>query len=391
MKVLYIHQYFRRPEEGGSLRSYYLAKELVNNGFSVTMITAHGEKHRVRKLVDGIDVIYLPVAYSNEMKFEQRSQAFFRFMLLAIKESIGQRNIDFCYVMTTPLSTGVVALFNKFAMGRPYLFEVGDLWPKVPIEMGLLKAKWKQKLLNWLEGVFYRNARGLIGLSDPITKHLQLIAPKVPAQTVFNISECEHFVPAKKKTDWVEKKYGVKDQLVISYTGAFGLANDLSQVVGLAKEVEDLPIRFLMIGEGAEKEKIKEQVEESGIQNVQIFDAMDKNQLLELINVSDAMMVSFAAYESLYTGSPNKFFDALAAGKLVITNFNGWIGALIETENCGFSANSPQTFLHKIKPFVEQAGLLQTFQSNSRRLAEEKFDLKIQSKKQQKFIEQLFG
>ena len=389
MKVLYIHQYFRRPEEGGSLRSYYLAKQLVDNGFSVTMITAHNEEHRARTLVDGIDVIYLPVAYSNEMKFEQRSRAFIKFMLLAIKASITQRRIDFCYVMTTPLSTGVVALFNKFVMGRPYLFEVGDLWPKVPIEMGLLKAKWKQNLLTWFEGVFYRNAKGLIGLSDPITEHLRQVAPTTPTQTVFNIADCDHFSRTTKRKDWVDK-YGVKDQLVISYTGTFGLANDLSQLIDFAKEVESLPISFLMVGDGAEKSKIKKRVEDADLQNVQIFDAMDKTQLLEVINVSDTMFVSFAGYDSLHTGSPNKFFDALAAGKLVITNFNGWIGKLIEAEHCGFSANSPQIFLEKIKPFVEQPDLLQTFQSNSRRLAEERFDLKIQSKKQQQFIRQLF-
>ncbi|WP_422360753.1 glycosyltransferase family 4 protein [Reichenbachiella sp.] len=390
MRVLYIHQYFRRPEEGGSLRSYYLAKELVDNGFSVTMITAHNEKHRSRKLVDGIDVIYLPVAYSNEMKFERRTRAFIKFMLLAIKASISQRKVDFCYVMTTPLSTGVVALFNKFVMGRLYLFEVGDLWPRVPIEMGLLKAKWKQKILGWLEGVFYRNAKGLIGLSDSITKHLQQTAPKAAAQTVFNIADCSHFMRTPKRKDWVDK-YGVKGQFVISYTGTFGLANDLSQWLDFAKEVEGLPIRFLMVGDGAEKGKIEKLAHDYELSNMQFYESMNKSQILEVINISDAMMVSFAAYESLHTGSPNKFFDALAAGKLVITNFNGWIGALIEAENCGFSANSSQSFLRKVKPFVEKPDLLQTFQANARRLAEERFDLKIQSGRQQEFIKQLFS
>ncbi|MEP3386729.1 MAG: glycosyltransferase family 4 protein [Reichenbachiella sp.] len=390
MKVLYIHQYFKRPEEGGSLRSYYLAKELVNNGFSVTMITAHSQTQRVRKVVDGIEVIYLPVPYRNEMNFQKRGRAFIKFMLLAIKESVQQRSVNFCYVMTTPLSTGVVALFNKFMLGRAYIFEVGDLWPKVPIEMGLLKARWKQKVLTWLESVFYKNAKGLIGLSEPIKEHLQLVAPKIPTQTVFNISDCQAFVPAPKKASWVAQ-YEVKDQFVISYTGTFGLANNLSQLVDFAKEVQHLPIKFILVGDGAEKVLVHKRVDKSGLRNIQILDAMNKDQVVEVINVSDALAVSFALYESLHTGSPNKFFDALAAGKLVITNFGGWIGELIEKRQCGFSANSPQDFAQKIQPFLEQPELLQKFQSNARRLAEEKFELKIQAKKQQDFILQLFS
>ncbi|WP_420580126.1 glycosyltransferase family 4 protein [Reichenbachiella sp.] len=390
MRVLYIHQYFRRPEEGGSLRSYYLAKELVDNGFSVTMITAHNQKHRARKLVEGIDVIYLPVAYSNEMNFSTRSKAFIKFMILATKESFSHRKIDLCYVMTTPLSTGVVALFNKFLFGRPYIFEVGDLWPTVPIEMGLLEARWKQKLLTWLEGVFYRHARGLVGLSESISNHLQLIAPNIPVQTVTNVSDCVRFEFVSKKDNWIEK-YDVKDQFVISYTGTFGLANDLSHWVNFAKAVQQLPIKFLMVGEGAEKKMVEKQARDLELTNIQFYEPMNKSQILEVINISDAMIISFASFKSLHTGSPNKFFDALAAGKLVVTNFDGWIGELIESESCGFVANSAEDFARKIPPFLRQTDLLKTCQENSRRLAEERFDLKIQSKKQQDFIRQLFN
>lgn len=390
MKVLYIHQYFKRPEDGGSVRSYYLAKELVNNGFSVTMITAHNETYRERKMVEGIEVIYLPVPYTNKMSFHLRSRAFLKFMLLATWESIYQRKINFCYVMSTPLSTGVIALFNKFVLNRPYVFEVGDLWPKVPIKMGLLRAKWKQKLLKWLESVCYRNAKGMVGLSEPIGKHMCSLAPNIAYQTVFNISDCEQFRPSPKKLNWINK-YGVEGKFVISYTGTFGMANDLSRLVAFAKAVEDLPVTFIMVGEGAEKNFIQKKVVESELQNIQLHDAMSKDQITEVINVSDALVVSFAPYESLHTGSPNKFFDALAAGKLVITNFGGWIGNLIETEECGFSANSPQDFAQKLNAFMDQPETLQKFQNNARQLAKERFDLKIQAKKQQDFILKLFN
>lgn len=354
------------------------------------MLTTHNQPSKARGYVEGIEVIYLPVEYNNLMGFSQRAKAFLKYMILAAIESTKYRGIDLCYVMTTPLSTGIVAWFNKLFLGRPYIFEVGDLWPKVPIEMGLLRGKWKQKLLIWLEGIFYRNARGLVGLSEPITRHLQQIAPKVPVETVFNISDCEWFVPAKKEIIWIEK-YKVQKQFVITYTGTFGLANCLSQVIDLAKEVRDLPIKFILVGEGAEKEKISALVQQNDSKNIQVYDSMTKSQLLEVVNITDAMLVSFAPYDSLHTGSPNKFFDALAAGKLVITNFGGWIGDLISDEQCGFYAEKPSSFRKQIQEFLNSPELLQVYQSNARRLAEERFDLSMQAKKQQEFMTQLFS
>lgn len=354
------------------------------------MITSHNHKGRIRKSIDGIDVVYLPVSYDNSMSFFRRGIAFIKFMIWAMVESLLHRQVDFCYVMTTPLSTGIIALFNKYILLRPYVFEVGDLWPKVPFDMGLIKAKWKQTLLIFFEKICYRKAKGLVGLSNPITEHLQLIAPEIPAQTVFNISDCEHFSPAPKRTDWLDK-YDIKDQLVISYTGTFGLANDLSQLIDFAMVVEGLPIRFLMVGDGAEKQQFLKLVERRGLTNIQVYPSMSKTQILEVVNVSDAMLVSFAPVDSLHTGSPNKFFDALAAGKLVVSNFRGWLGDLIEKECCGLVAESPDQFKQKILAFIDDAELLKTYQANARKLAKQKFDLKIQSKRQQEFIQQLFS
>lgn len=385
LRLLYIHQYFKIPSEGGSLRSYYLAKELVKIGHEVIMITAHNHTHRISKTLDGIEVIYLPVSYSNYMSLPRRGLAFLKFMILAMFESMRYRNIDCCYVMTTPLSTGVVALFNKYFLRRPYIFEVGDLWPKVPIDMGLISSSWKQKLLEWAERAFYKKAGGLVGLSEPITQHLTKVAPNVPAETIFNISDCEQFKPSKKNDLWVEK-FKVIDKFVVSYTGTFGRANDLGRVIAWANSAKDLPIHFLLVGDGVEKKKVNTQIENCGLTNITTYGSMSKTEIKQIINISDAMLVSFANVESLHTGSPNKFFDALAAGKLVITNFGGWAGDLIKTENCGFVAETPLHFRERIAGFLNDETLLKTYQENARKLAEYRFELSAQSKKQEDFI-----
>lgn len=66
MNILYIHQYFKTPQEPGGTRSYWIAQELIKNGHAVTMITADpNATHKRREVViDGIKVIYLQEAYS---------------------------------------------------------------------------------------------------------------------------------------------------------------------------------------------------------------------------------------------------------------------------------------------------------------------------------------
>ena len=92
MKIIYIHQYFRTPQEGGPIRSYYLAKGLVDNGFDVEMITSHSKNEKVVKDVDGIKVHYLPAPYSNLMSFKRRIISFLKFMYLAVDEASKIKN-----------------------------------------------------------------------------------------------------------------------------------------------------------------------------------------------------------------------------------------------------------------------------------------------------------
>ena len=88
MKVLYLHQYFKTPIEGGAIRSWYLAKGMVDAGHDVVMITSHNQDHAVTKTIDGITVHYLPVYYDNKLKFIGRILSFIKFIFFAYKKKL---------------------------------------------------------------------------------------------------------------------------------------------------------------------------------------------------------------------------------------------------------------------------------------------------------------
>ncbi len=92
MKILYIHQYFHTPTGSGGTRSYWISKELIKMGHQVTMLTTSSmiDTRTKRDNIDGIDVIYLKVPYSQKMSIFRRLLSFVNFMFrstfIALKE-----------------------------------------------------------------------------------------------------------------------------------------------------------------------------------------------------------------------------------------------------------------------------------------------------------------
>jgi len=382
VKILYVHQYFKTPQEGGSIRSYYLAKGLAEAGHEITMITAHDGAYEVKE-IDGFKVHYLPVAYDNSFDFIQRLWAFAKFVRLARKEALKLPNQELAYVMTTPLTTGFIATYLKKKINLPYYFEVGDLWPEAPIKMGVIKNKWLKSWLYSLEKKFYFEAEKVIALSPAIRNYIEKVSPNTKVHVIPNMADCKFFEPEYSVGDFSES-----NKFQITYCGAIGKANHLEFLADAAKECDrqQLPVHFNIIGHGSEMKRLKSSVKRS--KNVTFYPHSSKKCVRNLLDRSDAVYVSFKDVEVLGTGSPNKFFDSLAAGKLTIVNFNGWIKNLIAKNKCGFyhDPHRPEDFTRKLKVFLASQELLGKYQKNGRKLAELYYNKEIQTTKLLKIL-----
>lgn len=384
MKVLYLHQYFKTPEEGGAIRSYYLARGLVEHGIEVELITAHNEKLAITRNIDGINVHYLPVFYDNGQSFLLRIYAFFKFMHLARKKAREINDIDICYATSTPLTIGLSALKIKRDQNIPYFFEVRDLWPEAPFQMGIIKNKYLKKYLKNLEKEVYANASQIIALSPGIKQQIEKIRPDKPITVIPNMSDVDFFKPEEKSND-LEALFNSEGKFVISYFGTIGMANHLEYLLAVANESlkAKLPILFFIIGSGGQLDRIKYLVKHFSLTNVRFLPFQNKYNLKRVLNVTDAAYVSFARKPILETNSPNKFFDALAAGKLIITNTKGWVKDIIENDSCGFyyDPDKPVDFVNRISPYIEAPQKLRSAQMKARIIAETRFAKSAQVKK----------
>lgn len=376
MNILLFHQHFNTPLQGGAIRSYYLATALVTKGHRVVVITSTSESKRRIETVDGIEVVYLPIAYNNRFSFWARSWSFARFVIAAIRAGSAYSNFDTCYAISAPLTVAICARWMKWRYSIPYWFEVGDLWPDAPIELGFIKNPITKRLLLAFERSTYRRAVGVVALSEPIRQAILSKVPGTRVELIHNMSDCTFYKPVQRETT-IEERFRAKDKFVISYLGALGMANGLEQLLQCAEEClkAAIPVSFIICGDGAMQGRLKEQVQAKALTNVSLTGFVNRDGVREIMSITDAVFVSYLPAAILETGCPNKYFDGLAAGKLIIVNFGGWIRQEIEATNCGFYVNpaNPGELVEKLRPYLADRSRLHKAQLQSRQLAESRY------------------
>ena len=388
MKILYIHQYFCTPNEPGGTRSYWISRELVKRGHHVTLITSTRKTHpnACRTQIDGIDVVYVknPI-YNNYMSAPRKIWAFVTFIRNAIKAGMKEKNVDLVFATSTPLTVGAIALWLKWTKKWKYVFEVRDLWPEFPIEIGAIKNKLAIWFLRKFEKRIYESSEHVVALSPGMKEGV--IATGTPENKVSmipNMSKPDKFVPHEPDME-IAKQFGIDlTKFNVIHFGSMGRANGLEYIIEAAKKLKergDNDIHFLFLGSGITEPKLKTLAEHNNLNNVSFHGNHRMDVLSEVVNCCDASITTFLNLPVLKTNSPNKLFDSLSAGKPIIVNSAGWTKDMVEQQDCGFYVDpeNPSDLASKLEFYKGQKEILKRWSKNARRLSEEKYDKDILS------------
>lgn len=390
MKVLYIHQYFVTPQQPGGTRSYWIARELVRRGHQVTMITAAKKSNPDggRMNIDGIDVVYVKnPSYSNYMSAPKKIWAFVAFIRNAYLAAKKEKNVDLVFATSTPLTVGAIALWLKARKKWPYVFEVRDLWPEFPIEIGAIKNKLAIKLLRKFEKRIYDKAEHVVALSPGMKEGVMKAGtPEEKVSMIPNMSKPDKFFPHEPDKA-IAEQFGIDlTKFNVIHFGSMGRANGLGYIIEAArclKEKGDDSIRFVFMGSGATEPVIKKQAEKYGLSNVQFLGSHKMDTVVEVVNCCDVSITTFLNLPVLKTNSPNKLFDSLSAGKPIIVNSAGWTKDMVEQEQCGFyvDPDKPEELAEKLLLYKDDKETMEKWQNNARRLSIEVYDKDILSAK----------
>lgn len=259
------------------------------------------------------------------------------------------------------------------------IFEVRDLWPEVPIQMGVIRNSLLIKFLRWFEAFTYRHANHIIALSPGMVKGV--LATGVSGNKVSmipNFCNLDFFKPGKPNINNLGK-LEYNNNPVITYCGAISYANNLELIIDAAEKLQKIsnPIIFVIAGEGRLKPKLEKLAEVKKLKNVIFLGRIDKYEVVELYRKAIACLILFKNLPILSTNSPNKFFDAISAGKPIITNMGGWIGKLVEDYKIGFSIENDnhRAIVETVEVLTNMdKNQLEEMGKNARELAEEKFN-----------------
>ena len=393
MHILYLHQYFVTRRGMTGTRSYEFARYLVGKGHHVTMITSglandefpvpKGWKYHEYE-VEGINVIAIAAAYNNPhvgtgMSGWHRMIKFYEFASLATRVGKQLTKPDIVFATHTPLTIGLAGTKLSQHFNVPFVFEVRDLWPEALVNVGILTNPlviwWLQRMAKKIYGA----ANHIVALSPGMKEGIVRAGVAAKQITVIpNGSDLDLFRPDLDGSA-SRNRLGLGDRFAAIYFGAMGLANGLEYVIEAARILAERGKDHIVIvlhGDGGKRPELEKMARDYKLTNVVFSDLVpDKAEVAQIVAGCDVSMTIYLAAKE-HTWSPNKMFDALAAGKPVLINVSGWLGDMIEDNNCGrcLDPHRSETLAEALEELVANPELCREMGTNARSLAERQFD-----------------
>jgi len=344
MRIVYIHQYYCNPSMTGGIRSYEQARRLVARGHTVHVITTDitpGKRSLGwrRTEDDGIQVHWFSVPYSNNMSFAQRLRAFAEFMVLAAAKAAALK-ADLVFATSTPLTVAVPGVVAARLRRVPFVFEVRDLWPEVPIEMGVLRNPIARRIAGALASFAYRNAEEVIALSPGMAAGVTARRPGTRTTVIPNAADLAMFEVAPEAVRRFRDEHRwLGDRPLIVYTGALGAVNGVEYLVRAARRMAetDPEAQVLIVGHGKEWADTEALAAEYGLldRTVHMWEKVPKSDLPVILGAATMSSSFVRPVRALWDNSANKFFDALAASRPIAVNYGGWQADLLRETGAG--------------------------------------------------------
>lgn len=384
VRVVYLHQYFVTPDMSGGTRSYEMARRLVRDGHEVHMITSDqkGGSRRTED-IEGIQVTWIPVRYSQSMGVFRRIIAFLIFAVLASFEGIKKRP-TVVFATSTPLTIVFPALAIKLFRRVPMVFEVRDLWPEMPIAVGALTNPLLIRLAKLLERFAYFQSSRVIALSPGMKEGVvETGYPEGQVEIIPNSSDIDRFqIAPELGEEWLRAQTWYRGGPLVLYAGSLGDLNEVDYLVDVASEMERQrpEIDFLVIGNGKAREDIRIKAELHGVlgKNFHLLSPVPKKEIPIVYTASTVSLSLFRNLKPMERNSANKFFDGLASGTPIAINYGGWHADLLAERNCGVRmSRDPHLASKQLAELVKQEEKSAQLGKNALQLAKDKFDREL--------------
>lgn len=345
--ILIINEYAGTPYHGMEFRHYYLGKELVKQGNTVTIVSSsysHLFRNKVnvkKENIDGVNYIWLKMFNYGNSHDKRRVLKWFLFTLKVLFLPFIIKKPD--VIIVSPMAPFPIlpAWFLSKVYKVKLIYEVKDIWPLSLIELGGFKPTHPFiRFMGWFE-------RFAIKKSDIVVSNLQNYGEHIKNDLKLNkdfewISNGVDLDELKQIEYLDESILNLipKNKLIVGYTGTIGVANALDSFCKSAVLLEkNTDILFVIVGDGSEKNNLKSIF--GKYDNILFIDSIPKKQVQSMLKLFDICYIGLQN-ENLfkYGVSPNKLFDYMYSSKPIIYAIESGKSNIVKTANCGISVKA---------------------------------------------------
>ena len=352
MRILFFTHYF--PPEGNApaSRTYENCKRWVKEGHQVTVITCapnvpdgvvyEGYKNSIFKKedVDGINVIRVWTYIAANKGTLLRIMNYISYMFSAVFFSLFIKRPDIIIGTSPQFFCGWAGILSSKLRWVPSVLEIRDIWPETIIAVGAMKNQKLLKFLEWLELKMYRWADFIVTVGDGYRQ--DLLKKDVPDQKidiVMNGVDQELFYPREPKQEFIDR-FNPTRKIICSYIGTIGMTSGLDVVVRAAEKLKESGnnnIQFLLVGDGAERQRLQEEINRLNLENIILTGRLPKQDMPEVLAVTNVCLVHLKKKDLFKTVMPSKIFEAAGMAKPIINGVDGFAAKIIEQAGAGIN------------------------------------------------------
>jgi len=388
--ILFISPYYPPERGAAAVCVSETAKRLVRRGHQVTVLTTvpnyptgivpHEYRGHLiqRESLDEVSVVRVWSYVSANKGFLRRILAQLSFGYLA--PLFGGREVDrpdLIIVQSPPLFDAIAARTLARRKRCPFIFMVSDLWPESAVQLGALRNRLAIRLAEWLEWTTYQRASFVWVVTEGIRN--TLIQRGLSPEHIYFLTngvDTAQFHPMPK--DQARCELGWIDAYTVVYAGTHGLSHGLTTVLDAAEQLQEhTDIRFVLMGDGAEKTVLVTEAQRRNLTNVAFLDPQPHDRIPLLLAAADVCLVH-ARKLPVFTGMlPIKMYEAMACARPILLAMDGEARQLAEEKAHAALYVEPenaQALASAILSLREQPEMAEALGQRGRTLVEEEFD-----------------
>ena len=359
MNILYITQYYPPESCAPAARVDEFTREWAREGHKVTVLTGfpnhpegvvhtayreHWRKGFSREKRQGINVCRTWLYPAPNRGLWGRAANYSSFALSAALSGPCVASGESVVIATSPqILVGAAGYVAARSRRLPFVFEVRDLWPQSLEAVGQASpGSLLYRAVGRLADFLYRHADCIV--VDGEWKRRALVTMGVPSEKIALIRNgaTDDFcldpksLSAREARERVRKDLGLSGRFVVLYAGTLGMAHRLETVLEAAFHLrERSEVAFLMIGEGADREKLMEQSRHMGLPNMLYLGRQPREAIPGYLAAADVCLVPLRRSEVFKTAIPCKMFEAMAAAKPVVLGVEGEAKEILTAARAG--------------------------------------------------------